>query len=302
MLVRTLTWLRPSDELFDFDNINMKNYELATRIEGYLIKENSFIVKFIDEKDIKITDLRLIKIEIKEDSFYLRICHDLNLGNVDKIPWMVIRNMKSVRDEKDYKLSVGDILKFGRVKLKITEIRLQDNLVKEKYISENERNDMLITKSEKITIQENLTRNFTIIQSSHMKIPSKVLSSTRNTNNCLSVKGTIDEEKLKKEKICRICLEENESNDNTNVLLSPCKCSGSSKYIHFNCLQTWLKSKAIINYLITSNCNYYELKSIECEICKAFFPGKYVFNQIQSKQKRISTKFMTSSSQLSKIT
>jgi len=280
----------------------MKNYELATRIEGYLIKENSFIVKFIDEKDIKITDLRLIKIEIKEDSFYLRICHDLNLGNVDKIPWMVIRNMKSVRDEKDYKLSVGDILKFGRVKLKITEIRLQDNLVKEKYISENERNDMLITKSEKITIQENLTRNFTIIQSSHMKIPSKVLSSTRNTNNCLSVKGTIDEEKLKKKKICRICLEENESNDNTNVLLSPCKCSGSSKYIHFNCLQTWLKSKAIINYLITSNCNYYELKSIECEICKAFFPGKYVFNQIQSKQKRISTKFMTSSSQLSKIT
>ncbi len=302
MLVRTLTWLRPSDELFDFDNINMKNYELATRIEGYLIKENSFIVKFIDEKDIKITDLRLIKIEIKEDSFYLRICHDLNLGNVDKIPWMVIRNMKSVRDEKDYKLSVGDILKFGRVKLKITEIRLQDNLVKEKYISENERNDMLITKSEKITIQENLTRNFTIIQSSHMKIPSKVLSSTRNTNNCLSVKGTIDEEKLKKKKICRICLEENESNDNTNVLLSPCKCSGSSKYIHFNCLQTWLKSKAIINYLITSNCNYYELKSIECEICKAFFPGKYVFNQIQSKQKRISTKYMTSSSQLSKIT
>jgi hypothetical protein len=302
LLVRTLTWLRPSDELFDFDNINMKNYELATRIEGYLIKENSFIVKFIDEKDIKITDLRLIKIEIKEDSFYLRICHDLNLGNVDKIPWMVIRNMKSVRDEKDYKLSVGDILKFGRVKLKITEIRLQDNLVKEKYISENERNDMLITKSEKITIQENLTRNFTIIQSSHMKIPSKVLSSTRNTNNCLSVKGTIDEEKLKKKKICRICLEENESNDNTNVLLSPCKCSGSSKYIHFNCLQTWLKSKAIINYLITSNCNYYELKSIECEICKAFFPGKYVFNQIQSKQKRISTKYMTSSSQLSKIT
>ncbi len=133
---------------------------------------------------------------------------------------------------------------------------------------------MLITKSEKVTIQENLTKNFTIIQTSHMKIPSKVLSSTRNTNNCFSVKGTIDEEKVKKKKICRICLEENETNDNTNVLLSPCKCSGSSKYIHFHCLQTWLKSKAIINYLITTNCNYYELKSIECEICKAFFPGK----------------------------
>jgi len=166
----------------------MKNYELATRIEGYLIKENSFIVKFIDEKDIKITDLRLIKIEIKEDSFYLRFCHDLNLANVDKIPWIVIRNMKSIRDEKDYKLSVGDILKFGRVKLKITEIRLQDNLVKEKYISDNERNDMLITKSEKVTIQENLTKNFTIIQTSHMKIPSKVLSYTRHTNNSFSDK------------------------------------------------------------------------------------------------------------------
>lgn len=274
MLVRTLTWLRPSDELYDFDNINIKNYEVATRIEGYLIKENSFIVKFIEEKEYKFTDTKLIKIDIKQDCFYLRFCHDLNFANVDKIPWMVVRNIRSIRDEKEYKITVGDVLKFGRVKLKITEIRLQDNLFKEKYVFENDRNDMLITKSEKVTIQENVTKNFTIIQSSHLRIPSKVLSSTRNTGNCISAKIITDDERVKKKKICRICLEENESNDNTNILLSPCKCSGSSKYIHFQCLQTWLKSKAIINYLITLNCNYYELKSIECEICKAIFPGK----------------------------
>ena len=36
--------------------------------------------------------------------------------------------------------------------------------------------------------------------------------------------------------VCRICFEEEQEN---RVLISPCKCSGSSKYVHYDCLETW---------------------------------------------------------------
>jgi hypothetical protein len=35
---------------------------------------------------------------------------------------------------------------------------------------------------------------------------------------------------------CRFCLKES---DDINTLISPCKCSGGSKYVHRECLDTW---------------------------------------------------------------
>lgn len=53
---------------------------------------------------------------------------------------------------------------------------------------------------------------------------------------------------------CRICFESTIDN-----LISPCKCSGSSKYTHEQCLKTWITHK---------NPN---LKSSSCEICGSCF-------------------------------
>ena len=39
------------------------------------------------------------------------------------------------------------------------------------------------------------------------------------------------------EKQCRICLESEETDDNR--LIAPCRCTGSSKYVHRDCLQQW---------------------------------------------------------------
>ena len=36
--------------------------------------------------------------------------------------------------------------------------------------------------------------------------------------------------------VCRICFEEEQEN---RGLISPCKCSGSSRYVHYDCLETW---------------------------------------------------------------
>ena len=40
-------------------------------------------------------------------------------------------------------------------------------------------------------------------------------------------------------RLCRICLEGEEINK--QEFISPCACSGTQKYVHLNCIKTWLQ-------------------------------------------------------------
>ena len=40
---------------------------------------------------------------------------------------------------------------------------------------------------------------------------------------------------------CRICLDEDEGG--SNPFITPCKCIGSVRFIHLDCLREWLKNK-----------------------------------------------------------
>ena len=59
---------------------------------------------------------------------------------------------------------------------------------------------------------------------------------------------------IEKDAMCRICLSNEISK--YNVLISPCECSGSIKYIHVDCLKTWLYNK-IQTKTTESSTSYY---------------------------------------------
>ena len=67
---------------------------------------------------------------------------------------------------------------------------------------------------------------------------------------------------------CRICLDgETEEDDE---LITPCKCAGTMKYIHFKCLKEWLDSKKTFKESVNSfSCTW---KQIECDLCREKFP------------------------------
>ena len=45
-------------------------------------------------------------------------------------------------------------------------------------------------------------------------------------------------------KLCRICLEDEDPNDNgLNPFITPCNCVGSVKFIHVSCVREWLDAK-----------------------------------------------------------
>ena len=76
------------------------------------------------------------------------------------------------------------------------------------------------------------------------------------------------------EKTCKICLR-----NNTDIpFISVCKCKGSLKYAHSECLFRWIQKKSEVTYEY-KNPFYYVLRinKFFCEICKAPYPfGVYI--------------------------
>lgn len=73
---------------------------------------------------------------------------------------------------------------------------------------------------------------------------------------------------------CRICLSEEiphvVADENPDPLIAVCKCNGSMKYIHYQCLKNWLETKQETK---TTDFAYsYYWKALCCELCKMQFP------------------------------
>ncbi|CAD8144761.1 unnamed protein product [Paramecium octaurelia] len=72
---------------------------------------------------------------------------------------------------------------------------------------------------------------------------------------------------------CRICFSSRATE--TNPLIRPCKCGGSVKYIHLECLQRWVGIQLKIKQ--GEHSIQYLWKRLDCEICKATFRNTYKF-------------------------
>ncbi len=76
-----------------------------------------------------------------------------------------------------------------------------------------------------------------------------------------------------KDQMCRFCWIDTETDDNPKV--KACKCAGSVKYIHFNCLKQWLQSK--MTKKETENHHTLSWKQFECELCKMHFAYSFSY-------------------------
>ena len=70
---------------------------------------------------------------------------------------------------------------------------------------------------------------------------------------------------------CKVCWGSEQTK--ANPLLNSCKCEGSIRFIHYECLKFWLKQKMAVKE--EPNQVSYMWKQFECEICKTPYP--YVF-------------------------
>lgn len=91
-------------------------------------------------------------------------------------------------------------------------------------------------------------------------------SVTQTNNDLLEAKTQKD--------MCRICYRTD--SDFENPLVAPCKCTGSMRYIHLQCLQSAIASKCSIAQ--NNNFTLITWKNFDCEICLSEYP-KYMIHK-----------------------
>lgn len=132
----------------------------------------------------------------------------------------------------EYNLKEGDIIKIGRIAIRIKSIKFKKN-------SKNSTDLGGKNNSKEIKIEKN------IIKKKSSNAPQQI-------------------------KTCRICYLEEETSD--NPLVCPCICSGSMKYIHLKCLKKWINTSVFILMENSQFCNIYQYREAKCELCKTEFP------------------------------
>ena len=239
-------------------------------------------------------DLLLNIIKNENDSNYEFVTNDIKLDENKNIQsrnncWFVFKKTKTEESDK-YKIKQGDILRFGRIITRIKEIKINKLLNISKNVGYNLSNKIINDIS---SFKEKEPQNSNNNNNESKKNPlrfsidfSKINQSIRLTNNknknsgeilkttTISVSKSLKKiQKNKLPKICRICYgEEEPDSDFDNPLVQPCNCSGSLRFIHLNCLKTWLNTKSCNKILSNSNYSMFLVRSVECEICKTKFP------------------------------
>ena len=305
------TWKKEADDLFDFEtnevvktdftikDLSSNNKFYITYYNNKINLINSFeaLMDKYKESQNKTKDMTINK-ENKDNNFLIlaeinellnynfNICNPILSYNLNKKindSSCLCRVWRLSKKNEENNINVGDIIKLGRVRLKIETI-----CFKEMYESSHLNNNLIKNKKLKHGLSINLNKNI----SNNMNT---------NINNSQNESMLIEDEKFEKNKIkkkikekikvnpnfenssissqknsssraiCRICYLLN--SDLENPLISPCNCNGSMKYIHYKCLKNCIEAN--LNKKIELSYKYYSWKEYSCEICKKEYP-KYI--------------------------
>ena len=195
-----------------------------------------------------------------------------------------------------YELREGDIIRIGRLFLKIKILKFQK--------SEKDVKNINLMEIHKIKLNNNnkYKNNFASpINNISITTPNTRISNNSNLNN-LSVNTDLNLQEIqvnspiykrnsqfkflklkssnsynknisheeKKENFCRICY--GEEDDSENPLVQPCTCHGSLKYIHLNCLKHWLRTNTYVLFEDKEFSKSFKYKEPLCELCKTKLP------------------------------
>ena len=209
--------------------------------------------------------------------------------------WFSLKNFKTGTKPNLFKLNEGDVIKIGKIIIRIRKIKFNKN--KKNKITTNNSSDCISSiSSEKIN---NLKEIGTNLGTQNNKNNDNDNSDDKNDDDDLflfknnkeednknenkngnEIGNEIKEEKNNEEqhaksdetiqKLCRICYLDDDTDK--NPLIQPCQCSGSMKYIHLNCLKQWIGTRNYINIESSEFCSIFLIKEVDCELCKNKLP------------------------------
>lgn len=248
--------------LYNFEIEDNLYSQLKINKPGFIGFDNQNQQLFYSNREIrdkKQDSMLVCSIQITKDCFKC-ILNRFEYGTtliIEKYDWLVIKDtdLKQLRKNDingfGFRLREGDVLRLGKLCFKIREL---SNNTKQTMRSKDKEKD-----------KDNNNNNEIAIQSSPIQDtdPKHVLTLQNNVLLGYSLAKT-------QGITCRICL----SPDDTykNPFINVCKCIGSVKYIHLDCLRDWFSSKIIT--LSSPNLIMHKYPKLKCELCNTNIPGK----------------------------
>ena len=247
-------------------------------------------------------------LDCNENQFFI----DVNSYKIDEYEnicsnnstWFSLKNDKKNRNNRMnmFKINEGDVLKIGKIIIRIRKIEFQSNKHNDKKIINIDINDNKYelsnsATSEKISILKEIGANSLFNFNNNINIQNtvkkqneeeekekEILSINKTSNKKISSqklnfitpeKIFLQENQKKKstdfpQRCCRICYLEEETE--INPLIQPCLCSGSLKYIHLECLRKWIGTRNWTQIENNENVCIYLIKEVDCELCKNKLP------------------------------
>ena len=274
----TRTWLKDSNGLFDYESKQTKNLK-AFIGESISITRNGCDLnsaKIFQTNKNEETILDIIKSNDSIYKFENQIKNNMepnenNISQLNNKIWYIINNEPLLNNQmskshlnninKDYYLTQNDIIKLGRIKLIITESRINTD-----------------DSDGKVSNLENANK-FNYINELNLKVdcPFELIYKAK----CLGDEENEIEKNNEEKILCKICYSEEIDNIN-NPMVHLCNCKGGLNYAHFECIKLWMKTKLIQIENSKQTVKSYYIQGFNCEICKTPYPFKF---KIQKNEK-----------------
>ena len=267
MLLNTETWSKDVCDLIDYDNEKLITSTLNINSTSYIYRKENNVISYSEKSNKKDEEL-LFKIRIgfgkKKHLEIIRNKYDLdendNLINPNPC-FFLLKPSKIDPKMNRYKLSPGEIIKIGRITMRIRDIKF-----KKKFNEKNSQDNNSINNK-----KEKGTKKMSRLETTESKLNNyeedlKKKSAKKKTQKDIFSKL----EKMKR--VCRICYLEEDENNPENPLVQPCTCTGSVKFIHLTCLRKWVSTRSCVKIDTSSDCSIFLIKPVECELCKTKYP------------------------------
>ena len=267
MLLNTETWSKDVCDLIDYDNEKLITSTLNINSTSYIYRKENNVISYSEKSNKKDEEL-LFKIRIgfgkKKYLEIIRNKYDLdendNLVNPNPC-FFLLKPSKIDPKMNRYKLSPGEIIKIGRITMRIRDIKF-----KKKFNEKNSQDNNSINNK-----KEKGTKKMSRLETTESKLNNyeedlKKKSAKKKTQKDIFSKL----EKMKR--VCRICYLEEDENNPENPLVQPCTCTGSVKFIHLTCLRKWVSTRSCVKIDTSSDCSIFLIKPVECELCKTKYP------------------------------
>ena len=230
----------------------------------FIYRENCDIINLSEQNnDIK-EYLTKIRVNNHKKNKFEIIRNKYEVDDIDNIitpntSWFLLSKSKIDSKMNRYKINPGEIIKIGRITMRIRDIIFVDNkennLLNQSKGTNYNQKEMQTLKTEGVPFNEQ----------NNIKKSEKILIKKKHKKNQKEIFSKLE----KKNKVCRICYMEEKSE---NPLVQPCTCSGSMKFIHLSCLKQWISTRSCIKIDNSKDCSIFLIKPVDCELCKTKFP------------------------------